>query len=202
MHIKLITSKEWNPVTNLLRICLISTKALLILLSLCIVLWEGYQVTVTYTSQPISTEQKLLPLNSVSNIVMSICKVIEITDCAIGVGNKILQNCTAQQLPAFINHSNYENYWNYTENGTHTFQLRDILDSIHAWNAPDNSWKTVYDSSIMSIEEEKAIFHRQMYPYSGNHTLLCYTFQKDIIHLVPFLKFHRKGKYSFTAQLC
>jgi hypothetical protein len=194
MPSKTTAKKECHHNSNLLRTGLRSVHVILILLSLCLVLWQGYLVTVTYLSQPISTEQKLMPLNSIPNIVMSICKVIEISNCTIGVaGKKTINSCSSQQLPAYVN-KNYGNFWNITEDGEPSFQLRDILDSIHAWNEPENRWNTVFDSSTMTIEEEKAQFYRQMYPYSGNHTMLCYTFQKDIRNLVPMLKFQRKGK--------
>jgi hypothetical protein len=110
---KALVKKSRNPVAILLRISLSSAKAVLILFSISIVLWEGYQVIVTYKNQPISPEQKLLPVSNASNIVMSICKIIEIGNCTFSIGKYPTNHeCTAQQLPAnTYNNSYYGNFW-------------------------------------------------------------------------------------------
>jgi hypothetical protein len=130
---------------------------------------------------------------------MSICKVIEITDCTFITGKLNLTSCTEKQLPAHIRSQNYYgNFWNASANDQmHGFELRHIVDSIHAWNEANNSWTPVFDSIAMSME--KAQFARQMYHYSGSYTLLCNTLQKDIGQLGPMLKFHRRGKPFFKG---
>jgi hypothetical protein len=49
----------------------------------------------------------------------------------------------------------------------------------------------------MTVQEEEALIVRQMYPYHGKHTLLCFTFKEDIRSFVPMLKFKRKGRQYF-----
>jgi hypothetical protein len=71
------------------------------------------------------------------------------------------------------------------------------MDSIQSWNESTNIWRTVFDSSLMTVQEEEALIVRQMYPYHEKHTLLCFTFKEDIRSFVPMLKFKRKGRQYF-----
>ncbi len=99
--------KRWDPVTGLVRVSLVGCKVSLILISLGIVMWQGYDVTQTYLSRPISTEVKVVPLSSIPNIRLSICMKFIITSC----------RCIGPNLSPFKNSLNasYPDYWNYTD---------------------------------------------------------------------------------------
>ncbi len=185
--------KRWDPVTGLVRVSLVGCKVLLILISLGIVMWQGYDVTQTYLSRPISTEVKVVPLSSIPNIRLSICIKFKIWNC--------LGNCKRQNLSPYRYNLSliYQDYWNYTDlNNTettskHYYSMRNILDQIQFWNDSGAKWETIFDISTTTIGEEMALFTRQMYPYVDNYTLLCHTLNQDILTLAPLLKLHRKG---------
>jgi hypothetical protein len=187
--------KRWDPVTGLVRVSLVGCKVLLILISMGIVMWQGYDVAQTYLSRPISTEVKVVPLSSIINIRLSICMKFEITYCTI---------CKKTLLSPFKNNLNstYQTYWNYTDiNNTVTtspvyFSLRSILDQIQYWNDSGTKWETLFDRYTTTIGDEMALFTRQMYPYVHNFTLLCHTLNQDIYTLAPLLQLQRKGKGS------
>ena len=194
---------KWDPVSQLLRVGLNSTNVILILISLSVVLWEGYQVTNTYMSQPISTEQKLLPLSSIPNILMSICRSFEITDCKFPLKNQpTKKNCSSYQLPMYsINQSDFETFFTDAVTSQRPIQFRDIMDYIWIWNESQTIWKKVYDSSIFSRENDSTLYTQQIYPYNGNNTLLCYTLKEDIRSFAPMLKFQRKGNLSIIFKI-
>jgi hypothetical protein len=186
--------KRWDPVTGLVRVSLVGCKVLLILVGLGIVLWQGYDVTQTYLSKPISTEVKVVPLSSIPNVRLSICMKFEVQ----------ITNCMAcgKRLTPFKNNSNpsYLNYWNYTDlNKTTTtslFSIRNILDQIQYWNDSGAKWESIFDRSTTTIGDEMALFTRQMYPYVDNFILLCHTLNQDIFTVAPLLQLQRKGKES------
>jgi hypothetical protein len=186
--------KRWDPVTGLVRVSLVGCKVLLILFSLGIVMWQGYDVAQTYLSRPISTEVKVVPLSSIPNIRFSICMKFIITNC------KLL--CKGQNLSPFKENLsvNYQDYWNYTDlNKTITssifsFSVRNILDQIQYWNDSGVKWETIFDRSITTFGDEMAMFTRQMYPFVNNFTLLCHTLNQDIWTLAPLLQLKRTGK--------
>ena len=185
---------KWNPVTRLLQVGLTTTNVILILFSIGILCWQGYQIVNTYISQPISTEQKLLPLDNVPNIHMSICKSFEITDCKFPMINpnpKIGQNCNKQQLPAFF--KNQSDQYKLLRDKENPIQFRDMMNYILVWKESQTLWTPFYDSSSSSNEDEKVLFTQTMYPYLGNNTLLCYTLREDIRSFAPMLKLQRKG---------
>ena len=194
---------KWDPVSQLLRVGLNSTNVILILISLSVVLWEGYQVTNTYMRQPISTEQKLLPLSSIPNILMSICRSFEITDCKFPLKNQpTKKNCSSYQLPMYsINQSDFETFFTDAVTSQTPIQFRDIMDYIWIWNESQKFWKKVYDSSIFSPENDSTLYTQQIYPYNGNNTLLCYTLKEDIRSFAPMLKFQRKGNLSIIFKI-
>jgi hypothetical protein len=179
------------------RVSLVGCKVLLILISLGIVMWQGYNVAQTYLSRPISTEVKVVPLSSISNIRLSICMKFKITNCRL---------CRGPNLPPFKNNSNasYPDYWNVTDlNKTITtskvyFSIRNILDQIQYWNDSGAKWENLFDASITTIGDEMVMFTRQMYSYVDNYTLLCHTLNKDILTLTPLLQLQRKGKNNFS----
>jgi hypothetical protein len=185
--------KRWDPVAGLVRVSLVGCKVLLILVSLGIVLWQGYDVAQTYLSRPISTEVKVVPLRSIPNIRLSICMKFKIFDCAL---------CRGQNLSPFKKSLSvsYQHYWNYTDlNRTTTtsifsFSVRNILDQIQYWNDSGAKWETLFDRYVTTIGDEMAMFTRQMYPYVDNFILLCHTLNQDIYTLAPLIQLQRKGK--------
>jgi hypothetical protein len=187
--------KRWDPVTGLVRVSLVGCKALLILISLGIVMWQGYDVTKTYLSKPISTEVKVVPLRSIPNIRLSICMKFSIYNC---------YACRGQNMSPFKNNLtvSYQDYWNYTDlnktniNSRFYFSVRDILDQIHYWNDSGAKWETIFDRYTTTIGDEMALFTRQMYPYVDNFILLCHTLNQDIYTIAPLLQLQRKGKES------
>jgi hypothetical protein len=189
--------ERWDPVTGLVRVSLVGCKILLILISLGIVLWQGYDVTQTYLSKPISTEVKVVPLSSIPNIRLSICMKFIISDCLL---------CKGQSLSPFKKSfsANYQDYWNNTDlNKTSTtsnnfFSIRNILDQIQYWNDSGTKWEMLFDRYTTTIGDEMALFTRQMYPYVDNFTLLCHTLNLDIETIVPLLQLQRKGKESIS----
>jgi hypothetical protein len=188
--------KRWDPVTGLVRVCLVGCKVLMILISLGIVIWQGLDVTQTYLSKPISTEVKVVPLSSISNIRLSICMKFKIYDCKLW--------CKGQNLSPFRDNLNasYQGYWNYTDlNKTTTtsnfsFSIRNIVDQIQYWNDSGAKWESIFDRSITTLGDEMALFTRQMYPYVDNFILLCHTLNQDIYTVAPLLQLQRKGKES------
>jgi hypothetical protein len=208
--------KKWDPVTGLVRVILVGCRVFLILISLGIVIWEGYDVTQTYLSKPISTEVKVVPLSSIPNLRLSICMKFVIMNCTFSSPGKI---CGLQNLPPFKNNlrssyqdyvqnlspfktnlgSSYLYYSNNTDpNKTETtstvyLSMRNILDQIQYWNNSHAKWETIFDTSTTTIEDEMAMFERQMYPYVDNYTILCHTLNQDIMTLAPLLQLHRKG---------
>jgi hypothetical protein len=189
--------KRWDPVAGLVRVSLVGCKVLLILISLGIVMWQGFDVIQTYLSRPISTEVKVVPLNSIPNIRLSICMKFIITSCTL---------CRRQNLSPFKKNlsASYQGYWNYTELNLNktikfdevSFSIRNILDQIQYWNDSGAKWETIFDISTTTIGDEKALFTRQMYPYVDNCTLLCHTLNQDIYTIAPLLQLQRKGKES------
>jgi hypothetical protein len=185
--------KRWDPVAGLVRVGLVGCKVLLILIGLGIVTWQGYDVTQTYLSTPISTEVKVVPLSHIPNIRLSICMKFLFFNCKL---------CRGQNLPPFKNNLSaiYQDYWNYTDlNMTITtskvsFSIRNILDQIQSWNDSGAKWETIFDRSTTTIGDEMAMFTRQMYQFVDNSTLLCYTLNQDILTLAPLLQLQRKGK--------
>ena len=185
--------KRWDPVTGLVRVSLVGCKVVLTLLSLGIVMWQGYDVIQTYLSKPMSTEVNIVPLSSVPNIRLSMCIKFAITNC---------KSCIRQKLSPFKNNlsASDQEYWNYTDlNKTSTtskvsFSIRDILDQIKYWNDSGAKWETIFDRSITTIGDEMTLFTRQMYPYVDNFTLLCHTLNQDIYTIAPLLQLQRKGK--------
>jgi hypothetical protein len=197
MRFKSENGKKWDPVTGLVRVSLFGCKVFLILISLGIVMWQGYDVTQTYLSKPISTEVKVMPLNSIPNIHLSICTKFEIKDCTYvrpGIP------CSVQNLPPFKNNfSYYGEYWKYADlNSTiiknpPSLNLRNIMDQIQFWNDSGSKWETIFDSKNKTAGDELVIFTRQMYPYFYNHILLCHTLNQDISTIAPLLQFQRTG---------
>jgi hypothetical protein len=190
--------KRWDPVTGLVRVSLVGCKVILVLFSLGIVMWQGYDVTQTYLSKPISTEVKVVPLSSIPNIHLSICMKFEIKNCTYSKTGAL---CGAQNLYPFKNNlSFYGEYWRYADlNSTDTkyppsLNLRNILDKIKFWNDSGSKWETIFDSFKKTAGDELAIFTRQMYPYFNNYTLLCHTLNQDISTIAPLLQFQRTGK--------
>jgi len=185
--------QRWDPVTGLVRVSLVGCKVLLILISLGIVMWQGYDVTQTYLSKPISTEVKVVPLSSIPNIRLSICMKFIITNCRLS---------RVPYLSPFKNSLNasYPDYWNYTDlNKTITaskvyFSIRKILDQIQYWNDSGAKWETMFDISTTTIGDEMVMFTRQMYPYVDSSTLLCHTLNQDIYTVAPLLQLQRVGK--------
>jgi hypothetical protein len=190
--------KRWDPVTGLVRVSLVCCKVLLILVGLGIVLWQGYDVTQTYLSRPISTEVKVVPLSSIPNIRLSICMKFIITNCLM---------CKGQNLSPFKNNfsASYQDYWNYTDlNKTTTtsnvyFSMRNILDQIQYWNDSGANWETIFNKSTTTIGDEMALFTRQMYPYVDNFILLCHTLNQDIYTIAPLLQLQRKGNENILV---
>jgi hypothetical protein len=189
--------KRWDPVKELVRISLIGSKAFLILISLGIVMWQGYDVMKTYLAKSTSTEVKVMPLSSIPNIHLSICMKIDIKNCTFSRPGIL---CELQQMPPFNNNlSFYGEYWKYVDmNSTITknppsFNLRNILDKIQFWNDSGSKWETVFDGFNKTAVDELKIFTRHLYPYFNNYTLLCHTLNKDISTIAPLLQFQRKG---------
>jgi hypothetical protein len=56
MGFKFKELKRWDPVRGLVKVFLCSSKGILIIVSLVIVLCQGYDVTQTYLSKPTSTK--------------------------------------------------------------------------------------------------------------------------------------------------
>jgi hypothetical protein len=164
---------------DLVAVSLACGKVMLILVSLGVVLWQGYDVTKIYLSWPISTEHQVLPLDSMPNIMLSICQSYSITNCTLP--------CKSGQLPVYTtNISSYTDFWNAADNvshiSSHKLQLKNL--TVKFWNESDLNWQMV-NISMSS---------RQVYPYTENNTLLCHTLQQDIRAFVPMIKFRKTGK--------
>jgi hypothetical protein len=188
-------------VGDLARVILSCSRFILLLVSLAIVTWQGCDVTTKYLAQPVSTEHQILPLSSMPNIRLSICKKFEITYCTFTNTTP----CGSKELPAFFaNASSLEDFWDQAENSPlqPTVRLRNWMDIIQFWNESQVRWETVFDESFSSKEED-ILFSMQMYPYTENFTFLCHTLNRDVGALVPMLKLQRKGKETATAYfLC
>ena len=189
-----------NPVASMLQVGLTTTNFILILFSISILCWQGYQIVSTYISQPISTEQKLLPLDNVPNIHMSICKSFEIMDCKLPIVDpKKGQNCNKQQLPAYFKNQS-EKYKLFSDE-ENPVQFQDMMTYISVWNEYHTMWRPFYDGDSKINEDEKVFVTQEMYPYMGNNTLCCYTLKKDIRFFAPMLKLQRKGNLLINS-LC
>ena len=191
MILKRKYKERWDPVAGLLRVSLNTTNVILILVSMSIVIWQGYMVTNTYMSQPISTEQKLLTLDNVPNIQISICKSFEIKDCKLPSIIISRGKCENNQLPPYF--QNQSDSYNFMSFEKIPIRNRGMLDNIWFWNESQAMWNTVYDRFNLSFVDENALFTIEMYPYSRNNTLLCSTLKKDIRHFAPMLRFQNKG---------
>jgi hypothetical protein len=195
MGFKFKELKRWDPVRGLVKVFLCSSKGVLIIVSLVIVLWQGYDVTQTYLSTPTSTKFQILPLTSMPDIHLSICNRFEILDCSHSQSNK---TCLGQNLPPYANKVvNNEVIWKLADtsntNVSSALSFKDILDQVQFWNDSGNRWETVFDSSRTTIKEEKALFTAQMYPFTSNYILLCHTLNQDIRTLAPIIKLMRRG---------
>ncbi len=189
-------NRNRDPVAALLVVALKCSRIILILASLSVVLWQVYDVTTMYLSQPVSTELQVVPLNDIPNIHMSICKRYEIFDCKFFCQTKYkCRECNAQQItPEFFNLN--ENWFiNMT-----SYRFRDWIDYIKVWNDALVKWNVVYDRLTFSLDEEEAMFTMHMYPYFGNFTLLCYTFKEDVRTLSPRIKLQRRGDEKFLSS--
>jgi hypothetical protein len=193
--------KRWDPVTGLVRVSLVGCKVLLILVSLGIVMRQGYDVTQTYLRKPMSTEVKVVPLSSVPNLSLSICMRFEIKNCTFF---KPGTTCGVQKLTPFQNNlsSNYQHFWNYTNLNITYSSMRNILDQIQYWNDSGAKWETIFDNSTTTIGDEMTMFTKQMYPYLDNYTLLCHTLNQDVVTLAPMLQLKRKGKNNCNIFTC
>jgi hypothetical protein len=187
--------KRWDPVTGLVRVSLVGCKVSLILISLGIVMWQGYDVTQTYLSRPISTEVKVVPLSSIPNIRLSICMQFKMIEC---------RWCRGRNLSPFKDNKSvsYQDYWNYTviENKNFLsisevfFSMRHILDQIQYWNDSGAKWETIFDQTTTTIQDEMTLFTREMYPYVDRFTFLCHTLNQDIYTIAPLIQLQKKGK--------
>jgi hypothetical protein len=191
--------KRWDPVAGLVRVSLVGCKVILILISLGIVMWQGYDVTQTFLSRPILTEVKVVPLSSIPNIRLSICMKFNIVGCVW---------CRGQNLAPFKGNLSvsYQDYWNYTglnKTGTNTsevyFSIRYILDQIQYWNDSAAKWESIFDRTTTTIGDEMTLFTRQMYPYVDSFTFLCHTLNQDIYTVAPLLQLQRKGKENILV---
>jgi hypothetical protein len=200
MGFKFKELKRWDPVRGLVNIFLCSFKAILIIVSLVIVLWQGYDVTQTYLSKPTSTKFQVLPLARMPNIHFSICNRFEILDCSLSQSNK---TCLGQNLPPYVDKVvNNEDIWKLSDtsntNVSSALTFKNILDQVQFWNDSGNRWETVFDRSRTTIKEEKALFTAQMYPFTGNYTLRCHTLNQDIRTLAPIIKLMRRGNINIV----
>ncbi len=200
MGFKFKELKRWDPVRGLVKVFLSSSKGILIIVSLVIVLWQGYDVTQTYLSKPTSTKFQILPLTSMPNIHLSICNRYEILDCSLSQSSK---TCLGQNLPPYVEKGvNNEDIWKIAETSnanvkvSSALSFKDILDQVQFWNDSGNRWETVFDSSRTTIKEEKALFTTQMYPFTNNYTLHCHTLNQDIRTLAPIIKLMRRGNIN------
>jgi hypothetical protein len=175
---------------GLLRVILDAFKTILILCSIGVVIWQTCEVIQTYESQPITTDIQVLPQNNATSIRMSICKRFELTKCMF---SKSRQSCSAHSYPAVrSNESYYDEFWNYAVSSK--YALANIINQLQFWNDSGHRWETLFNSSHTTSKEEMASFSHKMYPFTGNHTLLCYTLNQDIRDLGRMIKFHKKGK--------
>jgi hypothetical protein len=201
-------NRNWDPVAALIVVVLKCCRIILILASLCVVLWQVYDVTTMYLSQPVSTELQVVPLNDIPNIHLSICKRFEIVNCKFtcpaNSNSKICVPCTAQQIPpVFSNLTNNSDFWSSSldKYNMTSYRFRDWIDYIKVWNDALVEWNVVYDRLTFSLDEEEAMFTMQMYPYFGNFTLLCHTLKEDIRTLSPRIKLQRKGDEKFSLSV-
>jgi hypothetical protein len=191
-------NRNWDPVAALIVVVLKCCRIIIILASLCVVLWQVYDVTKMYLSQPVSTELQVVPLNDIPNIHMSICKRFEIVDCKfICIQGSNCRSCNEQSLPpTFIKLTNNSDFWSSAfldKRNKTSYRFRDWIGNIKVWNDALVKWNVVYDWTTLSLDEEEAMFTMQMYPYFGNFTLLCYTFKEDVRTLSPRIKIQRRG---------
>jgi hypothetical protein len=197
-------NRNWDPVAALIVVVLKCCRIIIILASLCVVLWQVYDVTKTYLSCPVSTELQVVPLNDIPNIHMSICKRYEIADCNFIRINIYIPTCNPQQIPpVFSNITNTSDFWSSTRDNRNktSYRFRDWIENIKVWNDALFKWNVVYDWNTFSLAEEEAMFTMQMYPYFGNFTLLCYTFKEDVRTLSPRIKLQRKGNAKFSISV-
>jgi hypothetical protein len=202
MGFKFKELKRWDPVRGLVKVFLCSSKGILIIVSLVIVLWQGYDVTQTYLSKPTTTKFQILPLTSMPDIHLSICNRFEILDCSLSQSNK---TCLGQNLPPYVEKGIYnEDIWKIAEISnvnvkvSSALSFKNILDQVQFWNDFGNRWETVFDSSRATIKEEKALFTTKMYPFTDNYTLLCHTLNQDIRTLAPIIKLMRRGDINIV----
>jgi hypothetical protein len=203
-HTKLNKQQRWDPVSGLVRVSLRGSKALLILFSLVFIIKQGYDVTQTYLSQPLSSEYQVLPVSSMPGIRLTICRRIEIVDCTLYQSNN---TCSRQSLPPYgisesynTEFSSFRDTHNNNESSA-ALSFQHILDQIQYWNESVDGWEDIFDSLHSTVEEEIALFNTQMYPFTGNYTLLCHTLKHDVKNLGPMLKFLKKGKNNILTKL-
>ncbi len=201
-------NRSWDPVAALIVVVLKCCRIIIILASLCVVLWQVYDVTKLYLSCPVSTELQVVPLNDIPNIHMSICKRFEIANCKFicppNSNSKLCVTCTAQQIPpVFSNLTKNSDFWSSTmdKNNLTGYRFRDWIENIKVWNDALLKWNVVYDQLSFSLAEEEAMFTMQMYPFLGNFTLLCHTFKEDVRTLSPKIKLQRKGDEKFSLSV-
>jgi hypothetical protein len=198
MRLRYHMNRNWDPVAALFIVALKFSRLILILASLSVVLWQVYDVTKMYLSQPVATELRVVPLKDMPNIHMSICKRYEITDCNFTCIRRC-QVCNEQQLPPAFNLTKNFDFWSSALHpGKKTsYRFRDWIENIKVWNEALIKWNVVYDGITFSLDEEEAMFTMQMYPFFGNFTLLCYTFKEDVRTLSPRIKLQRRGDENF-----
>ncbi len=200
-------NRNWDPVAALLVVALNCSRIILILASLCVVLWQVYDVTKTYLSQPVSTEIQVVPLNDIPNIHMSICKRYEVSDCLFTsvcpLGSNCGRSCSDNLMPpAFSKFSKNYDFWPSAQDSRNktSYRFRDWIENIKVWNDALVKWNVVYDRITFSLDEEEAMFRMQMYPFFENYTLLCYTFKEDVRALSPRIKLQRRGDEEFSSS--
>ncbi len=193
-------NRSGDPVAALFVVALKCSRIILILASLCVVLWQVCDVTKMYLSCPVSTELQVVPLNDIPNIHMSICKRYEVSDCTFTslcpLGKNCGRYCFEYLIPPAFNkyYKNYD-FWSpaYDRRNKTSYRFRDWIDNIKVWNDSLVKWNVVYDWNTFSLAEEEAMFTMQMYPYFDNFILLCYTFKEDVRTLSPRIKLQTRG---------
>jgi hypothetical protein len=197
-------NRNWDPVAALLVVALKFSRLMLILASLSVVLWQVCDVTKMYLSCPVSTELQVVPLNDMPNIHMSICKRYEVSDCIFTslcpLGKNCGRSCYENLIPpALSNFTKNFDFWSsaFDKRNKTSYRFGDWIDNIKVWNDTLVKWDVVYEQISLNLYEEEVMFTMQMYPYFGNFTLLCYTFNEDIRTMSPRIKFQRRGDEKF-----
>jgi hypothetical protein len=176
----------------------------LVAIGILITLWQGWDCTQLYLSQPVQVEDRFVRLADLpAPIQLSICQVWNM------VGPTSNMSSSFSLLYSSANTTNQTaDFWRELDaRGSDDFSpLSDLLEEIGFWNDSSGSWDLIYDSQGTSINA--SLIDRAIYPYEDNSTLACYTLRPGLANfgtkfrLVTTLYMEISKESMFTWKFC